>query len=288
MKFSKYLYIFLALLLSVIIWCYSRLTVQQRTIIRIPIHYVNLNSADKIDVYPGKVRVGISGKGIDILKFIFSEKYAQYNAKDLITKKQMDHHKISIDVPNSIQVDFIEEDNNTTAVSNNPLLKQAAVDVELAFADKESKSKFISGNYVVNPNKIILTGSDIKISKVKTEPITLKMINNNKLKVSLIIPKNIISVDPKLVEIGRVDPELHTRVIHNILIKSESNISYYPKVVSAIIRGRSDVIKSLTTADFAALPVKDEETGKISLKIIHSIDCDIVDYSPKFLTKTGL
>lgn len=284
----KYLLAAVALLLSLLIWWHTAATRVQTSIVFLPIEYINLPDGILISQLPAKNRFRIVAKGYDILKLKLSSYHVQFEASALSKDNQiLDNRFYIFNDLTEYNIDLIEPFLDNIQVETLPTIT-SNVNVELNFANNESRQLFNDRMYKLIQNEINIRGPERlvrSILSVKTQPVSASMLNKSKISISLVAPAKQIELLTPSVDIVRMDEQAVTRVITRVRINAQAGYDFFPRELTVRIRGLASLVNSLNNRDITAeLVVSEQKDNEIPVSIKTPADIEVLDYSPQKVT----
>ncbi|MFO7659452.1 MAG: hypothetical protein R6V77_00910 [Candidatus Cloacimonadaceae bacterium] len=290
MNFNKYKYWLaaVALFLSLLIWCHTAASKVQTSIISLPIEYIDLPDDVLPSQLPAKNRFRVVAKGYDILKLKLSSYHVLFDASALSKDKQiLDNRSYIYNDLSDYDIDLIEPFLEDIQVEKLATIT-SNVNVELIFADNESRQLFNDRMYKLIQDEVSIRGPERLVRlilSVKTQPVAASMLNKSKFSIPLDAPAKQIELLTPTVDIVRMDEQAVTRVITRVRINAQAGFDFFPRELTVRIRGVASLVNSLTNRDITAeLVISEQKDNEIPVSIKTPPEVEILDFSPQKVT----
>jgi len=274
----------LAVLLSVCIWIQIKLLSTQTVIMSSDIQYKQDKSRELAN-YPPNIRFRIQGQGLEIVKFWLSNHPVYYepelNTKDHLFSLQ----DIRIDLPNTLTlIDIYSVEYETKARHT---ISSMNIPIKLNFHDSEARKLYSLRGYRLSHDSLRVIGSLHKLKEIKfikTYPVSVNMLNKDKIRVRILPITRELSFSDEPIYIYKDTDLLVTKVIGAIPIDASTAQEYFPKFVTVRVKGKAALLKNLKIEDFKIeLDLKNSKQDQIPLKVTTLLDLEILEYSPTYI-----
>lgn len=281
MKYKSYLVI-TSLLAAILLWMIIRLfTVTTSTII-LPINNDSLNMFSTIKQQPIKLEIVLQGTGYNIIKFYFSNRKLSYMHNNPNTISDVvDVSDLAFNNASALNIHSIKliSDKSLSKTMESKELK-----IELIFSDDDAKRFYMTKSFKLSQSIVKVKGPSTELSKinsVKTSPINLKQLEEDRFQINLINPNPALILSTYFVEAISNHKQLYTRVFLNIPISDDERYSFYPSSITIRVASESDDINRMTENDFKVLAdVSSIASGYGNLNIIIPDKLLLLEYTP--------
>lgn len=274
-------------IVAIIIWCILNISSFHLVTIKIPFTINGKSTSSKYNHSENELTFTIKGKGLEIISFYYYNKLIELPLNDIdeiIKSQSLQGTKIRI--PGNLQVVSIS---SSHSVKNTNPAKGVTLTlpVKLEFQNLKALMKYRSNRYyITKPNIPIIVPKDftIRISNIKSVPISLHDLEKNSFYVHLILPSNTSFPQTDSVEIRRISYQKSTRTFINVPIMYHSYLQVYPSAVSLKVKGDFDKINSLTKHDIHAKLSEthgDNDNAQVVIELPSGIE--LIDYTPAFV-----
>ena len=287
---SKLVLVLASALLAFFFWFQTVLIKEQQSMVKLPVVFINRPITVIQSDLPTHARFRVKGIGFEIIKLRFYNVQAVLDAKTLVDNKiditQTDY-KITLPANVNVQILGLVNDAGTTLkpeISTNNYLP-----IEIAFENDAAKDFFYAQNFRLSQEKVEVKGSKSiidTIERIQTQPITLEMLKKSKSTLNLMYPTDEIVLNPDKVEISKSSKYLITKVIPNVPIEKVQGYAFFPNEVTVRVRGMNTDLEALTPERvIITLKTQEETNNQIPLHITVPSGIEVIDYSPKLVSK---
>lgn len=286
---KKYLLIFIAFGVALVIWLHSILSAEQSTVISISVQYVNLSTDFSVSQLPSKAKFRVDGSGFNILKLKLSSFHLQYDASE-ISRNQTELNTKYFIISNVSYpgIHTIEPVIENLRIETEAVITASSA-VELDFTSSASRQLFNDKRYRLMRERVEIKGPErfvLSVASVKTQPIYPGMLSKNKITLNLVTPLKQVELVDKSVDIIQFDEQSSSRVITRIRISSDSGIDFFPSELTVRISGLSSFVNSVSAGDIKAeLIMAEEKNGEIPIRISAPPEVEVLDYSPQRVSR---
>ncbi|MCD6181246.1 MAG: hypothetical protein J7K89_02580 [Candidatus Cloacimonetes bacterium] len=282
----------IVLLITLVLWLHLTLTKQQSTDIDLPVVLQDL-PADLVydNSEPLTIPVTLKGSGFDLMITMLSDHFFLVPAghmtygRNKITVNQGD-----LIVPEIVSLDIAygEEGNEKTIFLDRIISKKRGL--ELEYASTKDEEYFIKNRVDVSNHTVIITGPEkvvSQIARVKTIPLSRKMVDKNKLTVNLVQPSQLVSLDKSQVTLLVITSKQINRTFSLIPVDypHNMNISVIPQKVSLMVRGPEEIVNKMTAGSIKATLNMSQmwinNQGTVTFDVPAGVK--IIEYTPKKL-----
>lgn len=249
----------IVLLITIVLWLHVNLTKEQTTEMAVPLLLQDLPSDLVYDsAQPLTMPVQLTGSGFDLVitklnDHFFSVPAAGMRYGDNTIVLSADELVVPEIV--SLQIDFGAEGNEREIFLDKIVTESRGVQLE--YASTKDEEYFIR-NRIGNSNQnITITGPErvvSQIKRIKTIPISRRMISDGTIAVNLMQPDPRISMDKTALNLTIITSKQVNRTFSLIPVDypHDLNISIIPQKVSAMVRGPEEVVNTMTVNSLKA------------------------------------
>jgi len=288
----NYLFLFLTILVSALIWLQINLSREQNTVLHIPIKITNL--PENLYLFPQTdiiVPVRVVGKGLNVLFYYLSERILYYNGKDIsLGENILDVTKIEYTIPKNNKLTLSPFQSEEMVLFTADIIIQKTVPIIYDFYSDNDKIALQNNSYVFDDIPVIVSGPGQLINSVNaifTDKIGAEILKSKSQVVRLISPSEHIMVTPQSIELRLITKTLASKTVTFIPIAYNSQkYSIFPERVSVKIEGTIEALNSIYPEDIIAsihdIEYKDLASATIELHVPENVR--ILDYTPSNVT----
>lgn len=279
----------LVLIIAILLWVQQTLQKNHEIEINLPIILKNLPAQYTVEQseFP-EITVSIKAKGFDLLFSRLSQLNFEVDASNFrYGKNQIILSKKNINYPKRANLDILNINYDNDLFVNVDKVVEKMKPVEIVFATADDESFFIANKITNEKQRVLVKGPQEIINKIdviKTEPITQKMISNNKITANLLTPDPKISLDKKQVVFNVTQTKIINKTISLIPIKfpETEKITIIPQKVSVMISGPEDIVENLTNYSFEAhLDLQNIKKGFTGVTFDLPSGVKLIEYTPQ-------
>jgi len=288
----NYLFMFLTVIVSGLIWLQINLSREQITVINIPIKITNL--PENLYLFPQTdivVPVRVAGKGLHILFYFFKDHLMFYDGSNVkLGENILDLTKIDYSNQKNSNLSFSawQSENNTSFIAD--VILQKTVPVIYDFFSENDKITLQNNSYVFDDITVTISGPGQLISEVSnifSDKIGAEILRSKNQIVRLNSPSEHVMVTPQSIELRLVTKTLSSKTLTMIPIEYNSQkYTIFPERVSVKIEGTIETLNSISTTDIIAsindIEYRDLTTTKINLSVPENVK--VLDFTPSTVT----
>lgn len=249
----------IVLLITIVLWLHVNLTKEQTTEMAVPLLLHDLPSDLVYDsAQPLTMPVLLTGSGFDLVITRLNDHYfkvpasgMQYGDNAIVLSAE------ALVVPEivSLQVDFSPDGNERKLFLDRIVTETRGVELEYASTKEE---EYFIRNRIGNSNQnITITGPErvvSQIKRIKTVPISRKMMSDGSIAVTLMRPDPRVTMDKTALNLTIITSKQVNRTFSLIPVEypHDLNISIIPQKVSAMVRGPEEVVDKMTVNSLKA------------------------------------
>lgn len=288
MTSNRYLLIIASLCISVLLWFNLHLYKSHTATIDLPVQYLNRADTSSNFSYPSRIKVRVSGMGINIMRMHFSNLTAYYDFKNLLIRNEdLETDNFQIDVPTNLNLDIIEVLPFSVSGDLHQSVSSVELPINLIFADDVAEELYKSQDFQLNVDRVEVKGSSEYLSSLKvisSQSVTAKMLSRDRVKVKLTSPNPGLMLSTNEVYLTRNGTDYTTRVFSQVPITSKPNESIFPTELTIWLKGSSSSLAKVRTSDLK-ISLIEAEPGKYNCEVSVPESIELLDYSPKFVKR---
>jgi len=288
----NYLFMFLTVIVSGLIWLQINLSREQITVINMPIKITNL--PENLYLFPQAdivIPVRVAGKGLHILFYFFEDHLLFYDGSTVkLGENTLDLSKIDYSGQKNANLYFSawQSEENTSFIAD--VILQKTVPIIYDFYSENDKISLQNNSYVFDEINVTISGPGQLVSEINsifTDKIGAEILKSKSQVVRLNTPSEHIMVTPQSIELRLVSKTLSSKTLTMIPI-AYNNLKYtiFPDRVSVKVEGTIETLNSITNADISAsindLEYRDLTTAKINLSVPQNVK--VLDFTPTTVT----
>ncbi len=289
MRSNKWLQL-IALLIAMLLWVQQTLLKEQTAKVKIPIRIVNI--PENLFLFKSdnmKVSLKVKGLGIHILNFWITNPILDYNGNNLkLGKNTLHSDSLIVFLEKYENLVFSTTKETKNVIVSTDLIVQKKVPIEIVYETPEVESYAINEKIEYDDKIVLISGpvQDINnINRIKTMPITQKMLENRNNKIKFEIKNDYIISIPAQLSISNDKIKMITKTFTYIPIEYDhSRVTIFPNRVSLIIEGKKDSVEALKQTDIKAFIELKENSSSSPIKFNLSKNYKIIDYTPQKVT----
>ena len=258
--------------------------------ILVPVEFENI-PADLIfsDEKTMEIPVTIEARGMDFMFLKFSRMYFIEDCKGFrYGKNKLNISDTDLSYPDriSIVVKNILNKNDHIIFLDKSVTQKKPLDFQ--FDSAKDEEFFLKNKITDRHKKIEVKGPESVLNKYKTlqtEKITKKMLKNNKLHISLILPDERMQISEEVLVFDVEKTRQITKTISLIPISYplNMNISIIPQKVSAMIKGPEDIVNNLDNKTIIAKinsdKIKKRDFSEVDFELPAGVK--LIEYTPR-------
>lgn len=286
-KFSIYI---LVIVIASLLWIQQMLLKKHIEVIRVNVQLENIPTNliladEKIIELP----VTIEARGMDFMFLKFSKMFFVSNCKGFVYgKNKLNISDTDLSYPDRITIVIknILNKNDQNIFLDKSVTQNFPVD--FLFSSVKDEEFFLKNKISDRYKKIEVKGPESvlnKFKKIQTVKITKKMLKNNKLYITLMLPDERMQVADEILVYDVEKTRLITKTISLIPVSYplDMNIAIIPQKVSIMIKGPEDIVSKLDNKNIAAKidseKIKKRDFSEVEFELPAGVK--LIEYTPR-------
>jgi hypothetical protein len=281
-----------AVAITIIIWLQVNLLTEQCVTRDIPIRIDEV--ADNLYLYKNndfRVPIKISGRGLDIIKFIFKGSSINYPG-DSVTpgKYNLDYETLKNSLPEFGELKFTVIDKEQPLEVTTDRIMQKKVPVVYDFNSDKDKETLLNNNYLFEEYFVTISGPSQEVQNIE-------QVSSNKIKSDIMRARNKnitlksvnehIVIVPPTIELTKSTDITTTKTIQFIPIEhDQTKLDIFPQRVTVKIEGKLDTLNKITAEEITAYIQHDGRTNEADILFRKPDYIKIIDYTPEKVNVT--
>lgn len=276
-----------ALITAFLIWLQMALISDHYSVVKFKLDVVNKPQTLTLEQEFDRLPFRVHGKGLDIIKLMFSDTRVQIDASELTAGMEnlaLRDYQI-LNRPDNLAVEFIGPAVSSDLAISTDVLTQKIVRLLPNFADENSRRFFEDKRFYLTPDRITISGPRSRVQSlesVRTQRLTVSMLKSNDFELGLQLPSKDISANINQVRVSVATTLMMTRILQKVRIDADPGISYIPSTVTLKVEGTPAGLDNLGADELKVKAVASaSEEGMYELEVELPEDVTLLALTPK-------